>query len=133
MTSPRSYIMSGAVRTRIHLTCNLTEAWSSWVRESGRGWLQRMAYLPLGGSGPGTHGGEESVVFSSGVAKGIRGTASWELSSCPPGPGPGKAPCGLMCGVSTSLGSLSRRGCPQLSKVQEGSTGCTLSAPSAAW
>lgn len=76
-----------------------------------------MAYLPLGGSGPGVDGGKELAVFSSGVAKGIRGTASWEMSSC-----------GLMWGVSNSLGSLSPRGCPQLSKVQEVSTGCNMSA-----
>lgn len=86
-----------------------------------------MPYLSLGVLGLGIDGGEEWAVFSSRVAVGIRDIASWGLSSCPPEPGSGRAPCGLMGGVSTSLGGLSPSCCPQLSKVQQASVGCTMS------
>lgn len=71
-------------------------------------------------------------MFSSGAALSFRGIASWGLSFCPPGPGSSRASCGLMCGVSTLLGSLSPGRCPQLSKMQEVSTGCAMSGPLAA-
>lgn len=65
-----------------------------------------MPYLSLGVLGLGIDGGEEWAVFSSRVAVGIRDIASWGLSSCPPESGSGRTPCGLMGGVSTSLGGL---------------------------
>ena len=133
LTCPRSYIRSEAVRTRIHLICNLAEAYSCWGQGVGRGWHQRMAYQFLGVLGPGMDGRKELTVFSSGVVEAMRGVASWELSSSPRGPGCGRGPCGLMCGVPASSGGLSSSCSPQLSKVQESSVGCTVSIPFAAW
>lgn len=79
-----------------------------------------MPYLSLGVLGLGVDGEEEWAIFSSRVAMGI---ASWELLSCPPGPRFGRAPCGPMGGVSASSQGLPPGCCcPQLSKVQQGST-----------
>lgn len=92
-----------------------------------------MAYLSLGVLGPGVDGGKELAVFSFGVATGTGGIASWKLSPCPPEPGSGRASWGLMCGVPASLGDLCSSCCTQMSKVQGGSVGCTISAPFVAW
>lgn len=92
-----------------------------------------MACSSLGVVGPGVDDGKELAIFSSGIAVGTRSTASWELTSCSPGLGSGRAPCGLMCGVSASSGGLSPTCSPQLSNMQQGSVGCAVSDPFGAW
>lgn len=79
-----------------------------------------MPYLSLGVLGLGIDGGEEWAVFSSRVAVGIRDIASWGLSSRPPEPGSGRAPCGLMGGCPLPWGACSPvavHSCPRRSKA----------------
>lgn len=133
LTCPGSYVRSEAVRTRIRLICNPAEEHSDWGQGVGEGWHQRMAYQSLGVLGLGMDGGKELSVFSSRVVEAMRGIDSWELSLSPCGPGSGRGPCGLMCGMPAFLGGLSSSCCPQLSKVQEGSVGRTISDPFGAW